>query len=589
MVPAGTGRDRSLAEQGGRSAWEHGAPERPPFQSLGLEQIDGVILGMQWVQEYNPLGNILLSAFVAAIPLCILFYMLAVKRSKGHLAALASAAAAALLAIVFWDMPARLALDAVAYGAAFGMFPIAWIIVTAIWTYNMTVESGEFEIIKNSLASITEDRRLQALIIAFGFGSFIEGAAGFGASVAITTAMLAGLGFNPLYAAGICLIANSAPVAFGTIGIPVVAASNASGLDMMAISRTVGRQLPLLSLVLPLWISVAMCGFRRSMEILPAILVAGICYAGTQFLISNFVGPHLPDIVTAFVTIAGLSLLLKFWQPKSIWRFAGDNEAIQARAERIHSRTAIMRAWLPWLILSLAVLLCSLEGIRNSLNAIFLLSFDWPGLHGAVLKGAPVSAINTPYPAHFTFNFLSAAGTAILFSGLVSSLILSRYGLGKAVACFGRTAVQLRYPIATIIMVFGLAYTMSYSGMSSTLGLTISGTGFLFPFLASILGWLGVFLTGSDTTSNALFGATHKIAAQQIGISPELCVAANASGGATGKMIAPHSISTATAAARLAGREGDVFRFCLFHSVAMVLLMGLLTLLQAHTRGWLLP
>ncbi|WP_027366747.1 L-lactate permease [Desulfocurvibacter africanus] len=544
---------------------------------------------MQWVQEYNPLGNILLSAFVAAIPLCILFYMLAVRRSKGHLAALAATGAAILLAMVFWGMPAELALDATAYGAAFGVFPIVWIVVTAIWVYNMTVESGEFEIIKNSLACITEDRRLQAIFIAFAFGSFIEGTAGFGTPVAITAAMLVGLGFNPLYAAGICLIANTAPVAFGAIGIPIVVAAKVTDLDLMTISRTVGRQLPLLSLIVPLWLSVTMCGFRRSLEVLPAILVAGACFAGSQFLVSNYMGPYLPDIISAIVTIAGLGAFLKVWQPKSIWRFADEPAATQARATCAYSRTEVIRAWLPWLVLALMVFLWGLEDIKNFLNSIFALSFEWPGLHDAVLKDSPIAATDTSYPATYAFNLLSAAGTAILFAGLIAVFILPRYGLGKATACFGRTAFQLRYPIMTIAMILGLAYIMNYSGMSSTMGLAFTLTGPMFPFFSPILGWLGVFLTGSDTSSNALFGALQKTTAQQIGVSPELCVAANASGGVAGKMISPQSISVATAATRLVGHEGDLFRFTLFHSIAMVLVMSVLTLMQAYTLRWTLP
>lgn len=544
---------------------------------------------MQWVQEYNPLGNFLLSAFVAAIPLCILFHMLAVQRAKGHISALAATGAAVLLAVVFWDMPLGLALDATAYGAAFGVFPIVWIVVTAIWVYNMTVESGEFEIIKNSLACITEDRRLQALFIAFAFGSFIEGTAGFGTPVAITAAMLVGLGFNPLYAAGICLIANTAPVAFGAIGIPVVVAAKVTDLDMLTISRIVGRQLPLLSLLVPLWLTVTMCGFKRSLEVLPAIIVAGACFAGSQFLVSNFMGPYLPDVISAIVTIAGLGSFLKVWQPKSIWRFADEPAATRARATCAYSRGQVVRAWLPWLVLALLVFLWGLDGIKNFLDSLFLVALDWPGLHDVVLKTAPIVAGNAPYAARYTFNFLSAAGTAILFTGIITVFILPGYGFAKAVGCFGRTVYQLRFPIVTIAMILGLAYIMNYSGMSSTMGLAFTLSGSLFPFFSPILGWLGVFLTGSDTSSNALFGALQKTTAQQIGVSPELCVAANSSGGVAGKMISPQSISVAAAAARLVGHEGDLFRFTLLHSIAMVLVMSVLTLLQAYTLRWMLP
>lgn len=559
------------------------------FKSLDFAQFDGVFRWMQWVQEYNPLGNSLLSAFVAAIPLCILFYMLAVQRAKGHVSALAATGAAVLLAVVFWGMPVGLALDATAHGMAFGVFPIVWIVVTAIWVYNMTVESGEFEIIKNSLACITEDRRLQAIFIAFAFGSFIEGTAGFGTPVAITAAMLVGLGFNPLYAAGICLIANTAPVAFGAIGIPVVVAAKVTDLDLMTISRIIGRQLPLLSLAVPLWLSVTMCGFKRSLEILPAILVAGVCFAASQFLVSNHVGPFLPDIISAIVTIAGLGAFLKVWQPKSIWRFADEPAVTRARATCAYSRSQVVRAWLPWLVLALLVFLWGLDSIKNFMNGLFLVAFDWPGLHDAVLKTAPIVAEDAPYAARYTFNFLSAAGTAILFTGVITAFILPGYGFAKAVGCFGRTIYQLRFPIVTIATILGLAYIMNYSGMSSTLGLAFTLTGSLFPFFSPVLGWLGVFLTGSDTSSNALFGVLQKTTAQQIGVSPELCVAANSSGGVAGKMISPQSISVATAAARLVGHEGDLFRFTLLHSIAMVLVMSVLTLLQAYALRWMLP
>lgn len=544
---------------------------------------------MQWIQQYDPLGNILLSALVAGVPLYILFYMLAVRRAKGHWAALAGTTAAILLAIVIWGMPVGLALNSTLFGAAFGIFPIVWIVITAIWIYNMTVESGEFEIIKNSLACITEDRRLQAIFIAFAFGSFIEGTAGFGTPVAITAAMLVGLGFNPLYAAGICLIANTAPVAFGAIGIPIVVAAKVTDLDMMHISQIVGRQLPLLSVIVPLWLSVTMCGFKRSMEVLPAIIVAGVCFAGSQFLVSNYMGPYLPDIISAIVTIVGLFAFLKVWQPKSIWRFPDEAAATQARATCVYSSSQVIRAWLPWLVLALMVFLWGLPEVKKFLDSIFVYAFDWPGLNNMVVKTTPIVSADAPYAAKYTFNFFSAAGTAILFSGLISVFILPKYGFGKAVACFGRTVYQLRFPIVTIAMILGLAYIMNYSGMSSTLGLAFTLTGSLFPFFSPILGWLGVFLTGSDTSSNALFGALQKTTAEQIGVSPELCVAANSSGGVTGKMISPQSISVATAASNLVGHEGDIFRFTLFHSIAMVLVMSVLTLLQAYTLSWMLP
>jgi len=545
---------------------------------------------LTWTQQYMPFGgSYLLPALVAAVPLIILFIMLAVMRKPGHQAAFISTAAAILLSIFVWGMPTKLAINATLFGTAFGLFPIVWIVITAIWIYNMTVESGEFEIIKNSLASITEDRRLQAIFIAFAFGSFIEGTAGFGTPVAITAAMLVGLGFNPLYAAGICLIANTAPVAFGAIGIPIVVAAKVTDIDMNHISAIVGRQLPFLSVLVPLWLSVTMSGFKRSMEILPAILVAGVSFAGTQFVMSNFHGPYLPDIASSIVTIVALGAFLKVWKPKHVWHFADEPASACTVTKCDYSMGEVLRAWMPYIILAFMVLLWGLEPVKKVLDSFVQFKIQWPGLHDLVIKTAPIVAKDTPYGAVFNLNLLSAGGTAILFSGLLSVLIIPGYSLGKAFACLGRTTYQLRYPIVTIAMILGLAMIMNYSGMSSTLGLAFTATGSWFPFFAPILGWLGVFLTGSDTSSNALFGALQKTTAQQIGVDPALCVAANSSGGVTGKMISPQSISVATAASNMVGREGDIFRFTLKHSLAMLAFVCCLTMLQAYVLHWMLP
>ena len=544
---------------------------------------------MTWSQLYNPFGNIFFSALAAAVPLIILFYMLAVRRSKGHIAAALATVSAVVLAILVFGMPAGLAIDSVFYGAAFGLFPIVWIVITAIWVYNMSVESGEFEIIKNSLSCVTDDRRLQAIFIAFAFGSFIEGTAGFGTPVAITASMLVGLGFNPLYAAGICLIANTAPVAFGAIGIPVVVAAQVSGLDLMHISQIIGRQLPFLSIIVPLWLSVTMCGFKRSMEVLPGILVAGICFAGTQFLVSNYVGPYLPDIISAVVTIVGLGIFLRIWQPKQVWRFPDEPVHDGVRATCHYTKGEVLRSWLPYIILAIMVYLWGLDSVQVFLKKLSTIPIQWPGLHNLVIKTAPVVAKDAPYPAMYVFSFFSAAGTAILFAGLFSVPFIPKYGFARAIGCFGRTLHQLRWPILTIAMILGLAFTMNYSGMSSSMGLAFTATGAAFPFFAPILGWLGVFLTGSDTSSNALFGSLQKTTAQQINVSPELCVAANSSGGVTGKMISPQSISVACAATKMVGQEGDLFRFTLKHSVAMLLFICFLTLALASVLMWMLP
>jgi lactate permease len=521
---------------------------------------------MTWVQNYNPLGSIVISALVAAIPLFIILYMLGIKRSKGHVAAAIGLLSAFLVSVFVYGMPAGLAVGSILNGAAYGIFPIVWIVITAIWVYNMTVESGEFEIIKNSLASITDDRRLQALFIAFAFGSFIEGTAGFGTPVAITAAMLVGLGFNPVYAAGICLIANTAPVAFGAIGIPVVVAAQVTGLDLMHVSQIVGRQLPFLSIIVPLWLAVTMAGWKGAMEVLPALIVAGVAFAGTQFYTSNYVNAYLPDITSAVVTIIALLLFLKVWKPANTWHFP-DEKPSQGIVKCSYSTGEILRAWAPYLILAALVFLWADDkfiGLKKTLvnidKDLFIL---WPGLHNLVVRTVPVVPKEALYAAKYSLNILSAAGTAILFSGIISLAIIPNYGIGKAIACFGRTAKQLKWPILTIAMILGLAYIMNYSGMSSTMGLAFTATGSLFPFFSPFLGWLGVFLTGSDTSANALFCGMQKTAAEQVGVDPYLTVAANSSGGVCGKMISPQSISVATAATGLVGEESTIFRFTL--------------------------
>lgn len=547
---------------------------------------------MTWVQNYNPLGSIVTSALVAAIPLFIILYMLGIRRAKGHVAASLGLLSAFLVSVFAYGMPAGLAIGSILNGAAYGIFPIVWIVITAIWVYNMTVESGEFEIIKSSLASITDDRRLQALFIAFAFGSFIEGTAGFGTPVAITAAMLVGLGFNPVYAASLCLIANTAPVAFGAIGIPVVVAAQVTGLDLMHVSQIVGRQLPFLSIIVPLWLVVLMAGWKRAMEVMPAIIVAGVCFAGTQFYTANYVNAYLPDITSAVVTIIGLLVLLKVWKPATTWHFP-DEKPSQGIVKCDYSIGEILRAWAPYLILAVLVFLWADDkfiGLKKTLvnidKDLFVL---WPGLHNLVVRTVPVVPKETLYAAKYSLNILSAAGTAILFAGIISLAIIPNYGFGKAVACFGKTIKQLRWPILTIAMILGLAYIMNYSGMSSTMGLAFTATGSLFPFFSPFLGWLGVFLTGSDTSANALFCGMQKTAAEQVGVDPYLTVAANSSGGVCGKMISPQSISVATAATGLVGEEGTIFRFTLGHSIAMILFMACLTYLQAYALHWMLP
>lgn len=544
---------------------------------------------MQWVQNYITIGDSTIgSALVAAIPLFILFYMLAVRKSKGHIAAICGLAGALLVAIFIWKMPVGLAISSTLNGAAFGLFPIVWIVVTAVWVYNMTVESGEFEIIKDSLARLTDDRRLQALLIAFSFSCFIEGTAGFGTPVAIAAAMLVGLGFTPLWGAGVALIANTAPVAFGAIGVPIIVAASVSGLDLMSVSSLAGRQLSILALIVPFWVCIAMCGFKRSMEVLPAILVSGVCFAAVEFLLSNFHGPTLPDIGSAIASIVGLVLLLKVWRPSRTFRFPGEAEAnISGKG---YTGREVLRAWGPYLILAIFVFFWGLPEFKKILNGVpgAIFTFGWPGLDGEVFKTAPIVKENAVYAAKYSFNWLSAGGTAIFLSGLVSIPLMPKYGFDKGIACFFRTIRQLVLPIITIALILGLAYLMNYSGMSATLGLAFTLTGGFFPFCAPILGWIGVFLTGSDTSSCALFGGMQRDTAIAVGMSPDLAVASNAAGGTTGKMISPQSLSVATAATGMVGEEGNLFRFTILHSIGMTLFLCVLTYLMAGPLAWLI-
>ena len=544
---------------------------------------------MPWVQQYAPVGGIAGSACLAAIPLVILFYMLAVRQAKGHVAAAAGLIGALLVAILVWGMPVPLAISATLNGAAFGLFPIIWIVITAVWVYNMTVESGEFEIIKDSLARLTDDRRLQALFIAFAFSCFIEGTAGFGTPVAIAAAMLVGLGFTPLWGAGVALIANTAPVAFGAIGVPLIVAASVSGLDQLTVSAIAGHQLPILALIVPFWVCVTMCGFKRSLEVLPAILVAGIAFAGAQFLLANFHGPTLPDIGSAIATIVALVALLKVWKPSRIFRFPGEAESSLGGSG--YPASTVIRAWGPYIVLAVFVFFWGLPEFKKILNGVpgAVFAFNWPFLHGEVLKTAPIVPQDTVYAAKFTLNWLSAGGTAILLAGLVSVPMMPNYGYARAIACFGRTFRQLIFPIYTIAMILGLAFLMNYAGMSSTLGLAFTHTGWLFPFFSPLLGWLGVFLTGSDTSSCALFGGMQKDTAVAVGMSPELAVASNASGGVTAKMISPQSLSVATAATNMVGQEGNLFRFTIGHSIAMTLILCVLTYLQTGPLRFMLP
>jgi len=536
---------------------------------------------MPWTQVVDPFENIWVSALVASLPILFLFWALAWKRMTGHVAAFGAVVMALLVAIFGYGMPAKLAMLATFNGAVFGLFPVCWIIITALFIYNLSVKTGQFEIIKNSLASITDDRRMQALLIAFSFGAFLEGAAGFGTPVAITAAMLTGLGFNPLYAASVCLIANTAPVAFGAIGIPIVVAGQVSGIPDLAISQMVGRTLPFLSVVIPLYLTIMMSGWKKGWQVWPACLVSGASFALVQYLTSNFMGPLLPDILASIASIISLVVFLRMWHPKESWRFAGET-AGTGREQLRFTGGQVFRAWAPFIILSVFVAAWGIPSIKHALDQLFLAKFEINGLNNMVLRNG------TPIPAVFSLNLLSAAGTAILFAALFSIPVMGA-SVGTALSVATDTVHKLRWPIVTIALILGFAFIFNFSGMVITMGHAFAATGVLLPFFAPFLGWLGVFMTGSDTSSNAFFSKLHVTAAQQIGVDPVVLVAANSSGGVCGKMISPQSIAVATSATNLVGKEGDIFRFSLKHSLLLTTVVGIMVTLQAYVFKWMIP
>jgi len=558
-----------------------------------------------WTQQADPLGRVGLSALAAATPIVFLFWALAIRRLKGHVAGPCTAAVAVLVAILVFGMPAPLALASALHGALYGLFPIGWIVVSAVFLYRITVETGQFATIRDSIASLTADRRLQALLIAFSFGAFLEGAAGFGTPVAISAAMLAGLGFDPLYAAGLCLIANTAPVAFGAIGTPIIVAGQVTGLDPMLISKMVGRQLPLLSLLVPFWLVFTMSGARGVREVWPAALVSGGSFAVAQWWTSNYLGPLLPDIISSLVSIVCLVAFVHVWKPASTFRFQGEMEsspgadsgrprsgqASPEPADRGAAGTpaaalgarAVAYAWSPFVVLTILVGCWGIRPVKTALDTVSL-AFPVPVIHNAVVLPASGKAV----PALFTFNWLSATGTVILLAALVS-MGIARMRPAAGLALFGRTLVSLAAPLLTIASVLGLAYIGNSSGMTTAMGMALASTGALFPIFSPVLGWLGVFMTGSDTSANAIFGKLQTVSAEAVGVSPILAVAANSSGGVTGKMISPQSIAVACAATGQVGNEAGLFRFTLRHSVLLLAVVALITWLQATVLQWMIP
>lgn len=537
---------------------------------------------MPWIQTIDPLKNIPLSALVAAIPVIFIFWAL-IKKMKGYITSLLALAIAIFIALLIYGMPLKLTMLSTLHGSLYGLFPISWIIISAVFLFNVTVKSGQFEVIKSFMASITPDRRLQALLIAFSFGAFLEGAAGFGAPVAISGAMLVGLGFNPLYAAGLCLIANTAPVAFGSVGTPIIMASRMSDIPELAISQMVGRTLPLLSLLIPFYLVTLMSGFKKSLEVMPAILVSGISFAFVQWFTSNYMGPMLPDILAGIASILSLLLLLKYWKPKSIWRFK-EEPSLQTSVEIKYTSLQILRAWSPFIIMTLFIIAWGFQPVKDILNSIGFIKFKIPGLENAILQpdGNPL-----PIKA-FDFNYLSTPGTAVIFAALISIPLIG-ISIRESIKIFGATLKQLMFPIITIAAVVGYAFIANYAGMSITMAGALASTGALFPFFSPILGWLGVFLTGSDTSANALFGKLQAQTADTLGFDPLVTVSANATGGVTGKMISPQSIAVGAAAVGLVGKESDLFRFTFKHSFIMLFIVCVLTCLQVYVTKWVVP
>ncbi len=548
---------------------------------------------MTWSQNYSPLGGLGLSALVAAIPIVVLLGLLAFWHVRAQIAALAGLLVAFAVAIFIFHMPPSLTFAAAGYGVAFGVFPIGWIILNAIFIYNLSVETGGFSVLQRQVAGLSGDRRIQALLIAFSFGAFIEGAAGFGAPVAISGALLIGLGFKPLEAAKLALIGNTAPVAYGALGTPLITLAKMTELDLQLLTSMVGRQLPFFSLLVPFWLIAAQAGWRGMVAVWPACLVTGATFGLSQFLVSNFIGPMLVDIISAIVSMGALVLLMKVWKP------ASDQPADQTTPAKSTAPAPVAapvtgsagKAWLPWIFLSMFVFLWGLPVIKTALNSVFAPTFPVPLLHKAVLRVPPVALTPEAEPAIFALNALSATGTALLVAG-----VLAGFALGltprRLLALYGRTFWQVRVSLLTIALMLALGFTTRYSGTDTTMGLVMAGTGWWFPFFSPLIGWLGVALTGSDTSSNVLFGNLQKVSAEQLNLSPILTCAANSSGGVMGKMIDAQSIVVAAVAT--GGRPdspdaGTVLRSVFWHSVALALLVGVLVMLQAYVFPGMIP
>ena len=551
-----------------------------------------------WPQNYDPLGNVFLSTLVAALPIVVMLGAIAWLEIKIHLAALLGLGVALAVALFAFHMPVDAALATAGYGAAYGLFPIGWIILNLIFLYQLTVNKGLFAVLRGSLAHLAPDPRVQLVLIAFSFGAFFEGAAGFGTPVAVTAAILMQLGFKPLQAAGLSLIANTAPVAYGALGTPIIALAGVTGLDVHTLSAMVGRQLPFFSLLVPFWVVWAFAGWRGMMGVWPACLTAGVSFAVPQFLVSNFHGPWLVDIIAAIVSMLAVVVLLKFWKPSDGWKpesvpgleFGVPSPAASAPEETTsptQNTALVRRAWVPWILLSVLVFIWGVPQVKQQLDALSAPKFEMPRLHNTTVRTFPVVAKPTsekptkPEEAVFKLNWLSATGTGILAAAILAGLYMG-FSCSELLRVYRRTLWTVRFSLITIAGMLAVGYVTKYSGTDATLGLALAQTGSLYPFFGTLLGWLGVALTGSDTASNVLFGSLQKITAEQTGISPVLMCAANSSGGVMGKMVDAQSIVVASTATNWYGHEGSILRYVFFHSIALAALVGILVYLQAY-------
>lgn len=543
---------------------------------------------MIWQQIYDPFGNMVLSTALAAVPVVVMLVCLGFLHIKAHIAAGLGLIAAVLVAVYAYSMPLDMAGRAAMFGGFTGLLPIGWIVLNIIFLQQLAEQNGTFKILQDSLSGITDDRRLQLLLIAFCFGAFFEGAAGFGTPVAVTAGILIGLGFSPLAASGLSLIANTAPVAFGALGTPVITLAKVHGYDVMEVSAMIGRQLPFFSLLVPFWLIWAFAGRKAMWDIWPAILVTGLSFAIPQFLVSNFIGPELVDIIAALVSMICLVLFLRVWKPRQVWTSpsmrGNDVSAHEAKPPRpvvTHSRADLVRAWTPWAILTVFVFVWGLPPVKNFLNGLFAPKFPIDGLHNLIMKVPPV--VPTPHPeaAVYTLNLLSATGTGILLAAVVGALVM-KYKPVEITRSFLRTLWLVRYSLLTIVLMLALGTLTRFSGTDTTLGLAFANTGWFYPFFGTLMGWIGVAMTGSDTASNVLFGGMQKVAAEQLGLSPNLMGAANSSGGVMGKMIDAQSIVVASTATRWFNHEGDILRYVFVHSLVLACLVGLLVTMQAY-------